>query len=63
MVDIWSIFGFFVWWSIFDKTPLASLEQLSSHVSPFVKSGVNTAFIQEPEKKPQESVIQEREQG
>ena len=26
VVDIWSIFGFFVWWSIFDKTPLASLE-------------------------------------
>ena len=25
MVDIWSIFGFFVWWSIFDKAPLASL--------------------------------------
>ena len=25
MVDIWSIFGFFVWWSIFDKIPLASL--------------------------------------
>ena len=38
-------------------------EQLSSHVSSSVKSGVDTAFIQEPEKKPQESVIQEREQG
>ena len=25
VVDIWSIFGFFFWWSIFDKTPVAGL--------------------------------------
>ena len=25
VVDIWSIFGVFFWWSIFDKTPVASL--------------------------------------
>ena len=30
MVDIWSIFRFFVWWSIFDKTPVAGLLCLKS---------------------------------
>ena len=25
VVDIWSIFGVFFWWSIFDKTPVAGL--------------------------------------
>ena len=25
VVDIWSIFGGFFWWSIFDKTPVAGL--------------------------------------
>ena len=25
VVNIWSIFGFFFWWSIFDKTPVAGL--------------------------------------
>ena len=27
VVDIWSIFVFFFWWSIFDKTPVAGLYQ------------------------------------
>ena len=30
VVDIWSIFGLFFWWSIFDKTPVAGLKMFTN---------------------------------
>ena len=45
MVDIWSIFGFFFWWSIFDKTPVAGLYIVNSKTMPDITVQVYSVAV------------------
>ena len=45
VVDIWSIFGLFFWWSIFDKTPVAGLYIVNSKTMPDITVQVYSVAV------------------
>ena len=45
VVDIWSIFGVFFWWSIFDKTPVAGLYIVNSKTMPDITVQVYSVAV------------------